>query len=297
MKIRVLFHSIKESFHNVFSHMLLTLASLTTMTLMLILLGAFAGFSLNASQLVRRISQQPPVEVFLKVGAPAQSLDQAEQVAQNFKGTLSCEKVTSEENFKKFKDGMGDEGSVLDYFDSSQIPASLIVRLKSPEELTGFRATIEGVPGVERIDYNEKISDTLIQINRWVRVGSLIVFGVLCLVAFFIISNMVRISVFSRGAEIEIMKYIGATNTYIRIPYILEGAIIGIFGALISWIVLYFSYEAIFQKLMINTPETSPYALLPVGVLSWRVALITGILGIAVGMIGSSLSVRRHVKV
>lgn len=297
MKIRVLFHSIKESFHNVFSHMLLTLASLTTMSLMLILLGAFAGFSLNASQLVRRISQQPPVEVFLKVGAPVEALEQAEQVAVNFKGTLSCEKITSEENFKKFKEGMGDEGSVLDYFDSSQIPASLIVRLKSPEELAGFRATIEGIPGVERIDFNEKISDTLVQINRWVRVGSLIVFGVLCLVAFFIISNMVRISVFSRGAEIEIMKYIGATNTYIRIPYILEGAIIGIFGAVISWIVLYFSYQALYEKLMINTPETSPYALLSVSVLSWRVALITAVLGIAVGMIGSSLSVRRHVKV
>lgn len=297
MKIRVFLHSIKESFHNVFSHPLLTLASVTTMTLMLTLLGAFAIFSLNVNQLVNRISQEPPVEVFLKIGAPDSQMEDLEKAVANFKGTLKYTKISSKENFEKFKASMGEDGSALDYFDSSQIPASILVKLKSPEELPAFEAQIKGVPGVDRIDYNQTVGDVLVTANRWVRVGSLAVFVVLCIVAFFIISNMVRISVFSRGTEIEIMKYIGATNTYIRIPYVLEGAIIGIFGALISWVLLYFAYEAVYVKLMANTEVNSVYSLMTVEQLGWIVALITGALGILVGMIGSSLSVRRHVKV
>lgn len=297
MKIRVFFHAIRESFHNIFSHLLLTLASLTTMTLMLTLLGAFALFSLNANQLVNRMSQEPPVEVFLKVGANDQQLQQVEAAVQQYKGVLSVERITSEENFKKFKDSMGEEGSVLDYFDPSQIPASLIVKLRSPNELNGFKAQIEGVPGVDRIDYNQSVAEVLSRVSRWVNIGSIVIFSVLCLVAFFIISNMVRISVFSRSAEIQIMKYIGATNTYIRIPYVLEGAIIGLFGAMISWVILYFLYSALYDRLMQDTPLTSTYALLTLPTLAWRIALLTGVLGVLVGMIGSAISVRRHVKV
>lgn len=297
MKIRVFFHSIKESLHNIFSHPLLTLASVTTMTLMLTLIGAFALFSLNINSLVHRISQEPPVEVFLKPGADEQTMNTLVQAVENYKGTLSYTKNTSDENFRKFKESMGKDASSLDYFDSSLIPASVVVKLKSPEEINGFKAQIEGVPGVERIDYSQTIGDTLIKANRWVNIGSLAVFLVLFIVAFFIISNMVRISVFSRGTEIEIMKYIGATNAYIRIPYVLEGAITGLFGAIISWIILYFAYEAIYIKLMANTDVNSIYALLKIDLIAWKIMVITAAIGMFVGMFGSIMSVRRHVKV
>lgn len=297
MKIRTFLHSIRESFHNVFSHPLLTLASVTTMTLMLTLVGAFLLFSVNANRLVHRISQEPPVEVFLHVGATSEQIHNVEEAVKNFKGTLSSETVGAKENFEKFKESMGEDGSVLDYFDSSQIPASLIVKLRSPEELQQFCLQIEAVPGVDRIDYNQNIADTLIRINRWINIGSIAVFVILSIIAFFIIANMVRISVFSRGAEIEIMKYIGATNWYIRFPYALEGAIIGLFGAIISWVILYFAYHGIYDQLMRNTPLTSTYALYAPSEVAVRVALVTGVLGVGVGMIGSALSVRRHIKV
>lgn len=297
MKIRAFFHSIKESFHNVFSHPLLTLASITTMTLMLTLLGIFMIFSLNVNQLVERISQEPPVEVFMKPGSSTQQINALEEAVKNHRGVLVYTKNSSEENFNKFKSSMGEDASALDYFDSSVIPASVVVKLKSPDELTGFKAQIEGVPGVDRLDYSQSVADTLTDINHWVRIGSITVLVILSIISFFIISNMVRISVFSRGAEIEIMKYIGATNAYIRIPYVLEGAIIGLFGAIITCVVLYFAYEAIYSNLMSQTPLDSPYAIQTVGQLGWKIALLTGSLGMIVGMLGSILSVRRHIRV
>lgn len=297
MRIRILLHSIKESFHNVFGHPLLTLASITTMTLMLTLLGAFTLFSTNVNQLVYRISQQPPVEVFLRPGVDAETIQKVEAIVSTQKGTLDYMTYTSEENFEKFRASMGEQGSSLDYFDTSLIPASIIVRLKSPEEIDSFRAIISGIPEVDKIDYSQTIADTLITLKGYVNLAIIAIFIVLAIMAFFIISNMVRISVFSRGSEIQIMKYIGATNAYIRIPYILEGAIIGLMGAAISWGLLYFLYVALYDKLMQSTPLDSPYALIDVMTLVPQVVAVTGGLGVLIGMIGSSLSVRRHVKV
>lgn len=297
MKIRVFLHSVKESFRNIFTHPLLTLASITTMTLMLTLLGAFGLFTLNLSEIVQRVSQQPPVEIYLKLGADQATTDAVRQAIEAQKGTLDYVYKSSQENFDNFRASMGADADVLDEFDQNGIPASFLVRLQSPEVVEAFVGQMGGIPGVQRIDYSQTIGDALITAKHWINLGSIAVLIVLCIVAFFIISNMVRISVFSRGAEIEIMKYIGATNAYIRIPYILEGAITGLFGAFISWIILYFSYTALYSRFMVNTAVDSPYALLGLHEAAWKVMVLTGVLGVLVGMIGSSMSVRRHVKV
>jgi cell division transport system permease protein len=108
---------------------------------------------------------------------------------------------------------------------------------------------------------------------------------------------MVRISVYSRANEIEIMKFVGATNAYIRMPYIIEGAIIGLISAVCAWAVTIIMYKAVYTKIMANIDPTSFYAILPARAVIWWVLGLTLITGILIGGIGSGISVRKYIKV
>jgi len=124
-----------------------------------------------------------------------------------------------------------------------------------------------------------------------------VAFCVLFLISLFIISNMVRISVYSRATEITIMKYVGATNAYIRLPYIIEGAIVGLVSALCSWGITYIAYSRIYDVLMAKIDPASFYAILPMGALSNRVLLVCALCGILIGAFGSGVSVRKYIQV
>jgi cell division transport system permease protein len=141
------------------------------------------------------------------------------------------------------------------------------------------------------------VMDFLGNAREWVNIGTLVAFVVLCAISLFIISNMVRISVYARGEEISIMKYVGATNAYIRFPYILEGAIVGLSGAVIAWGLVYAGYVKIFDILMAGTKPDSFLAMVPISGMALRILWINIGLGVLVGAVGSALSVRRHIRV
>ena len=108
---------------------------------------------------------------------------------------------------------------------------------------------------------------------------------------------MVRISVYSRASEIEIMKFVGATNNYIRLPYITEGAIVGVFSALCSWAITILLYRQIYGKAMSSITYTSFYALVPTRAIVWHDLFILVVMGLIIGAVGSGISVRKYVKV
>ncbi len=131
----------------------------------------------------------------------------------------------------------------------------------------------------------------------WVNYATLIAFVILGVISFFIISNMVRVAVFARGEEINIMKYVGATNWYIRVPYILEGAVVGFFGGFLAWLVIYLIYSRLFGLFMATTKPTDVLAMISPASISPKILWLNLTLGIGVGSIGSAVSVRRYIKV
>lgn len=207
------------------------------------------------------------------------------------------ESISPEENLKRFRENVGDDEDTFKYFDARNIPHTFIVRMEKPEQGEIFKNHILAHPIVYAVDFNENITKFLINANYWVQLITLIVMAVLAFVAFFVISNMIRISVFSRGDEIQIMKYVGATNLFIRFPYILEGAFVGILGAIVAGCILYFSYGPIYEYLSIGTTEESFYSLRYDFALAVRVLVSIASLGSFVGMLASGVSVRRHIRV
>jgi cell division transport system permease protein len=120
---------------------------------------------------------------------------------------------------------------------------------------------------------------------------------VLFVIALFIISNMVRISVYSRANEIEIMKFVGATNNYIRLPYVTEGAIVGLFSALTSWAIVTIVYHQVYDRAMRSIDPGSFYALATTRSIMWHELVILVVMGLIIGAAGSGISVRKYIRV
>ncbi len=296
MKLSSLGHSLKESFLSILRHPVVTIASVTTIALMLVLLGAFMTFSINAEQIIERAGQQPPIEITMELNVPVQELEAVRASLDADESVVEATLYTPEENFDHFKKNLEAE-ELFDDFPVENIPYTFLVRLKDPELGEAFQARVSGLPGVRRVTLEQVVMRFLSQAIVWVHYASAIAFVVLGIISFFIISNMVRVAVFSRGEEIGIMKYVGATNWYIRVPYILEGALVGLVGALLAWLLIWFAYEHLYSALMAGVKPSDVLAMVEPQALARRLLWIKLLLGIGVGALGSAISVRRHISV
>ncbi len=297
MKLTLLKHSLQEGLTSMVRHPLVTLASITTISLMLFLMAAFMIFSLNARQMMARAGEQPPVEITMNVDVSQTDIDAVSAALRASPDVVKEFKLFSpQENFETFKKSLGQEELFAD-FSADYIPYSFSVHLTDPALGADFQSQISAMPGVRKVSLELSVMKFLGKAIVWVNYSSLLAFIVLGVIAFFIISNMVRVAVFSRGEEISIMKYVGATNWYIRIPYILEGALVGLIGAFLAWLTAYLIYTRIYMSLMTGTRPDDILAMVTPGAVSAVVLWLNILIGAGVGSIGSAISVRRHIHV
>jgi cell division transport system permease protein len=296
MKLTTLRHAVRESGRSLMRHPFVTLASMTTIAFMLLLVGSFVAFTMNARSIAEKAGQQPPVQVWVVYDADAARVYGIEQALKNDPSVLEYTKKSPAQNLEDFRVQLGADAPVLDGFDESLLSWSFTVRLTDPAEGESFSARTSGVPGVRKVDISLPVMDFLRSIVQWVNLASAVGILCLCIVALFIISNMVRVAVYSRSQEIGIMKYVGATNRYIRVPFVVEGAVVGISGGLAAWGLLHWGYSSLLQGAA--NPETAAFlTLLPLSTVSLYVLTVNVLFGLLVGSIGSALSVRRHVRV
>jgi cell division transport system permease protein len=296
MRLTLIRHSISEGLRSIVRHPLVTLASVTTIALMLVLLGAFTVFSINARHIMTTVGQQPPVEITLDIDVTADELAALDTALQSDSTVLEFLQYSPQQNFEKFKANMED-ATLFEDFPVGNFPYTYTVRLTDPSLGESFQAQISGLPGVRNVSLELSVMSFLSQAIVWVNYATLIAFGVLSIISFFIISNMVRVAVFARGEEINIMKYVGATNWYIRVPYIIEGALVGLAGAILAWLVILLAYNQIYAFLMIGTKPTDFLTMVTASEISRLVLLINLLIGAGVGSLGSAISVRRHIHV
>ena len=298
MSIKTFFNSIKEGFSGIRRHPFVTIASITTILLMLIILSIFFIFSANARSIMRRLGQQPPIEVYMKLDIDEETLSQAQALILEDTRIIECVRRSPEENYLNFKNNLGESQSILDEFDYNMyLPYTFSVRISDPSLDDDVVARLETLPGVSKVSRESRVMDVLNRAGSYVNIGTAVTSLLLFVIALFIISTMVRISVYSRANEIEIMKFVGATNSYIRMPYVIEGAIIGLISALCSWALTIIAYKALYTKIMANIDPASFYAILPTRSIMWWVLFVTLLTGVLIGGIGSGISVRKYIKV
>ena len=298
MSFKTFFNSIREGLSGIKRHPFVTIASITTILLMLIVLSIFFIFSANARSIMRKLGQQPPIEVYMKLQVSDEELSQTEMLIHQDARIIEVVRRSPEENYYNFKSNLGDSQSILDEFDYNMyLPYTFSVRISDPSLGDEVVSRLETLPGVSKVSRESRVMDVLERAGRYVNIGTAAASVLLFVIALFIISTMVRISVYSRANEIEIMKFVGATNAYIRMPYVVEGALIGLISAVCAWAVTIIMYKILYTNVMANVDITSFYAILPVKSGIWWVLGLTLITGILIGGIGSGISVRKYIKV
>lgn len=273
-------------------------ASVSSITAVLLILGIVLISVLSINNLANETqSQFDEIKVYLQEGLSDDDIEQIGNVISDFDGVTSVIFESKEHALEVMKKQFGDEAYLLEGLEENPLPNSYVVQIESLEEADIVVDRIKGINGIEDVKYYKDIIEKLISLANGVRIGGLIIIAILMIISIFIISNTIKLTVAARKREINIMKYVGATNGYIRGPFIIEGVFLGFIGAIISIVIVKYGYEYVFSimsskmYLLFTVYMIPPYALLK------DVVILFMTIGIGIGALGSIISMKRFLNV
>ena len=295
MKIRTLEYFVKEAAISLKRNNLMSFASITTVAISLVILGLFLIMVMNLNNMAAHLESQVQINVYLE-----DNLSEAEryEIGNNIKKIKGVEEitfVTKDEAIERFRERLGEQKYLLDALDDANpLPYSYEVKLTLPEQVKSAAVEIAEYPGVKTAKFGQEAIEQLFKLTHMIRVFGVVLILFLVFATLFIISNTIRLTVFARRKEIGIMKYVGATDWFIRWPFIMEGMALGFGGALIATLVLRTSYSAItnqiYQSFMF-LPLIPQYPFLT------NLTILLIVLGMIIGALGSAISLKKFMKV
>ncbi len=294
MKIRTSEYFIREVFFSLKRNNWMTVASIGTVAVSLFILGMFLIIVMNMNRMASSLESQVQISVYLKENITQKEIKGLETDLENMQGIDKVKFVSREQAMERFKERLGDQKFLLDALgDTNPLPDSFEVTVKQPELVKTAAAAIENYSGVESAKYGQDVVEHLFDITRLIRIFGLALMAVLACATLFIISNTIRLTVFARRKEIAIMKYVGATDWFIRWPFMLEGIVLGCFGGIIATLALRSAYGMISTKIY----DTLAYfPLIPTYPFLNYISLTILISGMIIGALGSTISLKRFLK-
>ena len=295
MKLRTSEYVIRETFLSLRRNNWMTVASIGAVTVSLFILGMFLTIMMNMDRIVSSIESQVEISVYLKDGLSSSSIKNLREEIESMQGIKEVHYINKTQALTRFKEHLGDQQFLVEALgDSNPLPDSFEVTVKQPEMVKTAAEAISLMNGVDETKYGQDVVQHLFDITRILRICGAAIMVVLALSALFIISNTIRLTVFARRKEIAIMKYVGATDWFIRWPFVLEGMVMGFFGALIAAVILRFAYSMLTAKIY---SAMAFFPLIPVFPFMNYIAVVILISGMIIGAIGSTYSIKRFLKV
>ena len=298
MKYNRLGYLIGEGFSNVFKNKKSTMASIIIMCATMIIFGLFLIIGENVNHFVDNLKLQQGFQVFMKEDATQEEMDKVKEDIRALDGISTIEFVSKEQGLNTMKEKLKDEKGVLDGFNVQKIKASYIVKVTDLERSKTIQSEVEKIDNVVKITNSNETAMKLISIAKVIRIATGVILLLLIIISTFIISNTIKLTVHSRRKEISIMKYVGATNSFIRWTFIVEGIVIGIISSIISIIIVGGTYNIITTK-MAESDFVRVMGMNLVGLneMLTSIILVYLILGIGIGTVGSVVSMRKYLKV
>lgn len=289
---------IGKAIKNIFKNAFMSFASVFSITSTLIILGIITALILNVNQLTTsftdmfntiriEISDVYNKEEITKLGEKLKSIENVDEV--HF--------ISKEQAFEEAKELFGDNKASLQNFSKNPMSNSYKVIIK---DVNISNITVEEIREIDlnnTVYYSKEVVERLLGIINTIRYVGLGLIVIFLITTIFVVHNTIRVSISSRKIEIEIMRHIGATRGFIRRPYIVEGIILGLIGAIISSTVIYFGYQELSFRILTSLENSVDTPLLDALYIIKRIGLLNIIIGIGVGMIGSIFSVRRYLSV
>ena len=300
MRYSIFGYLIGEGFRNIFKNKKSTMASFIIMCATMFVLGIFFIIGENVNYMVQTIEDQQGIAVFLKDDATEQQVEELGNAIRDMDYVNSVTFRSKEDALAQVKSMFKERQSLLSRYegDANPFPLSYVVTLTDLTKVDEVQNNISQYEIVDTIEVSSKTIDTLIKVADGIKMVSGVIIVILILISIFIIMNTIKLTVHARRKEISIMKYVGATNGFIRWPFIVEGMIIGIIASAISIVIVAVAYNFIAEQ-MVNSQFMRTVGVSLVGFSDMFSSIIFTymLLGIGIGAIGSIISMRKYLKV
>lgn len=298
MRYSVLSYLIKEGFRSTFKQKKMTSASIIIMCATMFIFGLFFVIGENVNSVITQIESQQGIQIFIEEDATDEEIETLGSQIRTINGVNRATFVSKEDALNSMKTTLGDESLFEGWDEENPFPASYFVTLTDLSLNEQVQSEILALDNVDEIQSQNTTINRLQSLANGIQITTIIILVLLIIISIFIISYTIKLTVHARRREISIMKYVGATNSFIRGPFIVEGVIIGVISAIITLVILGVSYNAV----MSGIGESVLIQEIGIGLLSFSemfylVLAVYLILGVGIGVLGSTISMRKYLKV
>lgn len=298
MKHSIFGYLLGEGFRNVFHNKKSSGASLAIMCATMLIFGLFFMIIENLNNAVETLETQQGIQVFIQKTATDAQMEQIGEQIQAIDGVNKVTFVSKEDALNQTKEKLKDKQALIAGWDESNpFKASYLVTLTDLKLSSQVQDEIKKIDNIDSIQSRDETINGLVAIANGVRIVSAVILTLLVLISIFIIGNTIKLTVHARRKEISIMKYVGATDSFIRWPFVIEGIIIGIVAALLSILVLGIAYSLITNAATSSIISTMGIKLLSFTDMTTLLVIVYMVLGIGIGALGSSISMRKYLQV
>lgn len=293
---RIIGRSIRDSFKSVFRNLSLSVASIICTTITLILVAIAIIVSYNVNNITKMMEEELTIVVYINKDASSEDIDMIEKKLKRLNNTLDVTYKSKEEWRLEMKNYSETLEVTLNYLEKNPLLDSFTVKVKDVNDLAPTAKEIRKIDKVENADYGEGAVEEIIAVFDVIKTVTLVMVASLVVVTAFLISNTIKLTIFSRKSEIEIMRLVGSSNIAIKLPFIFEGFLLGLIGSFVPVVVTVYGYIMIYEKTggkislgIMKLVEPLPFTL--------YVGAILIIIGSIVGMFGSARAVRKYLKI
>ncbi len=293
---RIFVRSIRDSFKSVFRNFSLSIASILCTTITLVLVAIAIIISANINHITKDLEEELTIVVYADADTTDERLEEMEKEINNI-STVAEVTAKSKEEWRIEMQGYSDTlNTTLDYLEENPLLDSFIVTVENVDDLRPTALEIRDIENVESANYGEGMVEDIISVFDIVQTVTIVMVIALIVVTAFLISNTIKLTIFSRRSEIEIMRLVGSSNTSIKLPFVFEGFLLGVLGSIIPIIVMIYGYLIMYEQVsssssfsIIELVRPMPFVLIT--------SLILLLIGSVVGMFGSARAVRKYLKI
>jgi cell division transport system permease protein len=285
---------LSEAFRSLWRNYFMTIAAVVTVFLSMFLLGVVMVFVYNINAVLQDVEEKVEITIYIKDTATTDEIEAMRVEIVALPEVKEVQFIDKDEALKRLKEDLKDHEELLKDLPANPLPASFEVSLKDPELAGGVAAKFEGRPIVDEVRYGKEIAERIFQVTSVIRNISAVFVVLLGVVSILLISNTIRLSIYARRREVEIMKLVGATNWFIRWPFIIEGLTVGLVGAVAALVLVVVGTGFVMDRIR----ENLVFLTVPFDAVSTvQVTIVILGVGAFIGALGSGLGLRRFLNV
>ena len=291
---------IKKGVSSVWKNFIMSFASFCILLVSLFQVSLTVLVMMNINIIMKNIEDTNEIAIYLKEDITEAQVKKIQNILEENDNLTDVRYISKEQGLENFKENMGEYSDLLSYLDENPVPETFLVRVKDLTKMKLSITAISSIDGIEKLKVPSDFTDALINIRNTFTVIVIAIMATLIVVSIVIVSNTIRTSVFSRRNEISIMKYVGATDSFIKLPFFVEGTFIGILSGTAAWGLTWFVYDSVFSLFTDNPSLWEMFGffnIIPFDGISLFVLLINCVAGALLGAIGTVISMGKYLKV